>query len=64
MTEQIYNIDAYKKEIKSTIVEIIEDSFVVDKTIFFPGGGGQPKAAWILNFLHYQPSLQKKLRQK
>ena len=42
MTEQIYNIDAYKKEIKSTIVEIIEDYFVVDKTIFFPGGGGQP----------------------
>ncbi|MDP7196461.1 MAG: alanyl-tRNA editing protein, partial [SAR202 cluster bacterium] len=42
MTEQIYNIDAYKKEIKSTIIEIIEDYFVVDKTIFFPGGGGQP----------------------
>ena len=42
MTEQIYNIDAYKNEIKSTIVEILEDYFVVDKTIFFPGGGGQP----------------------
>ena len=49
MTEQIYNIDAYKKEIKSTIVEIIDDYFVIDKTIFFPGGGGQPNDFGLIN---------------
>ena len=42
MTEQIYNSDAYKKELKSKIIEINEDHVVLDKTIFFPGGGGQP----------------------
>ena len=42
MTEQIYNSDAYKQELESKIIEINEDYIVLDKTIFFPGGGGQP----------------------
>jgi misacylated tRNA(Ala) deacylase len=42
MTEQIYNSDAYIKELDSKIIEVNEDHIVLDKTIFFPGGGGQP----------------------
>ncbi|MBL07141.1 MAG: Ala-tRNA(Pro) hydrolase [Chloroflexi bacterium] len=42
MTEQIYNSDAYIKELQSKIIEINQEYIVLDKTIFFPGGGGQP----------------------
>lgn len=42
MTEQIYNSDAYIKELESKIIEVNEDNIVLDRTIFFPGGGGQP----------------------
>lgn len=42
MTKQIYNSDAYIKELDSKIIEVNEDHIVLDKTIFFPGGGGQP----------------------
>ncbi|MAU24225.1 MAG: alanyl-tRNA editing protein [Dehalococcoidia bacterium] len=42
MTEQIYNSDAYIKELESKIIEVNMDHIVLDKTIFFPGGGGQP----------------------
>ncbi|MCH2305288.1 MAG: alanyl-tRNA editing protein [SAR202 cluster bacterium] len=42
MTEQIYNSNAYQKEIQSEIIDIGEDYLILDKTIFFPGGGGQP----------------------
>ena len=42
MTEQIYNSNAYQKEIQSEIIDVGEDYLILDKTIFFPGGGGQP----------------------
>ena len=34
MTEQIYNSDAYQKEIQSEIIDIGEDYLILDKTIF------------------------------
>ncbi|MEM3180971.1 MAG: alanyl-tRNA editing protein [Candidatus Micrarchaeaceae archaeon] len=42
MTEKIYLYDAYAKEVDSRIERIIGNSLVIDKTIFYPGGGGQP----------------------
>ena len=50
MTEQIYNSDAYQKEIQSEIIDIGEDYLILDKTIFFPGGGGQPNDLGHLSF--------------
>tara|TARA_B100000579_G_C22768756_1_gene822888 strand:+ start:134 stop:865 length:732 start_codon:yes stop_codon:yes gene_type:complete len=50
MTEQIYNSDAYQKEIQSEIIYIGEDYLILDKTIFFPGGGGQPNDLGHLSF--------------
>ena len=44
--EKLYYIDQYIKEFTAEIEEIIEKDnkfhVVLDKTAFFPGGGGQP----------------------
>ncbi|MDC7242996.1 MAG: alanyl-tRNA editing protein [Sphaerochaetaceae bacterium] len=37
-----YYIDPYKKELKAQIVDIKENKIYLDKTIFYPEGGGQP----------------------
>ena len=46
MTEKLYYSDPYIKEAKANIIDIIEENgkieIVLDKTIFYPEGGGQP----------------------
>jgi len=40
MTELLFQQDSYLKEFEAKIVEIIEDSVILDKTAFAPKGGG------------------------
>lgn len=52
MTEKIYSTEAYAREMAATVVGTNrEDSrILLDKTVFYPGGGGQPHdvgAIWI-----------------
>jgi misacylated tRNA(Ala) deacylase len=44
MTELSYQTDAYLQEFEANITAVIADSraVVLDKTAFYPGGGGQP----------------------
>ena len=47
MTEMLYQTDAYIKEFAATVVEhsfgeAVERGVVLDRTAFYPGGGGQP----------------------
>jgi misacylated tRNA(Ala) deacylase len=43
MTELLYQTDSYLREFDATVVAIADDGGVIlDKTAFFPGGGGQP----------------------
>jgi len=44
MTELLYQTDAYLQEFDASIASTIEESraVVLDKTAFYPGGGGQP----------------------
>jgi misacylated tRNA(Ala) deacylase len=44
MTELLAHIDAYLKEFEATVVAVNteENAVVLDKTAFYPGGGGQP----------------------
>ncbi len=43
MTDLLYHTDSYLKETKAKVVSTDGDgSVVLDKTIFYPGGGGQP----------------------
>jgi len=42
MTEQLYETDAYVKEFDAVVTEQVEGGVVLDRTAFYPGGGGQP----------------------
>lgn len=42
MTELLFHTDSYLKELKTKVVAIEDDAVVLAKTIFYPGGGGQP----------------------
>ena len=43
MTNLLYLVDSYLKEADATVISVKDGKFVVlDKTIFYPNGGGQP----------------------
>ena len=44
MTERIYSTRAYERAMKAKIVELNRDDgrVLLDRTVFYPGGGGQP----------------------
>ena len=43
MTERIYSTDQYAREVAATIMDVDPDGRVLlDRTVFYPGGGGQP----------------------
>lgn len=42
MTELLYSTDAYVKEFAATVVDHFEGGVILDRTAFYPGGGGQP----------------------
>jgi misacylated tRNA(Ala) deacylase len=42
MTELLYQMDSYLREFDSKVIDIVGDGVVLDRTAFYPGGGGQP----------------------
>lgn len=42
MTELVYLTDAYAREFQATVVRTDGQAVVLDRTAFYPGGGGQP----------------------
>ena len=42
MTRKLYYEDAYLKEAKAKVLEIRDKALLLDQTIFYPTGGGQP----------------------
>ncbi len=44
MTELLYQTDSYLREFEASVVEVHQDehAVVLDRTAFYPGGGGQP----------------------
>lgn len=42
MTEQLYHSDAYMKQFEATVTGVSERGVQLDRTAFYPGGGGQP----------------------
>ncbi len=44
MTELLYQTDAYLQEFKASVASVLEQerAVVLDRTAFYPGGGGQP----------------------
>jgi misacylated tRNA(Ala) deacylase len=48
MTELLHLSDSYLREFSATVVEAGEDGVVLDRTAFYPQGGGQPSDTGIL----------------
>ena len=42
MTIELFRNNSYLKELNATICEIVPDGLILDQTIFYPEGGGQP----------------------
>ena len=42
MTEALYHTDAYLKEFDATVTAVDGNKIALDRTAFYPGGGGQP----------------------
>ncbi len=44
MTDRIYSTDAYAAQMRATVVGVDQDDgrILLDRTVFYPGGGGQP----------------------
>ena len=43
MTDLLFHKDSYLQSTNATVIKILEDNgIVLDRTVFYPGGGGQP----------------------
>jgi misacylated tRNA(Ala) deacylase len=50
VTDLLYQTDSYLREFVATVLDSVENGVVLDRTAFFPGGGGQPNDAGWLEF--------------
>ena len=48
MTELLYQTDAYRKEFTARVVAQDQTGVLLDRTAFYPGGGGQPADTGLL----------------
>jgi misacylated tRNA(Ala) deacylase len=50
MTDLLYQVDGYLKDCQATVTQVDEDGrrLALDRTIFYPGGGGQPADAGLI----------------
>lgn len=42
MTELLYHADSYIREFDAQVTDVVDGGVVLDRTAFYPGGGGQP----------------------
>ena len=50
MTEDLFRHDAYLRECEARVLAVEEDAIVLDRTVFYPHGGGQPGDTGIIRW--------------
>ncbi|MBW3536986.1 MAG: alanyl-tRNA editing protein, partial [Actinobacteria bacterium] len=50
MTEQLHQRDAYMRTFRATVAKVHDGAVVLDRTAFYPTGGGQPHDTGVLVF--------------
>jgi misacylated tRNA(Ala) deacylase len=48
MTEELAGRDAYLRETEASVVDVLDEGIVLDRTVFYPRGGGQPGDTGVL----------------
>ena len=48
MTQTVFRDDAYRRECTAHVVRVEDDAVVLDRTVFYPLGGGQPGDSGVL----------------
>jgi misacylated tRNA(Ala) deacylase len=66
LTEELYLLDSYLKEFNAKITKIENEgkNIYLDRTAFFPGGGGQPNDEGLLLFNNEKYKIDKVSRDK
>ncbi len=49
MTEPLYLKDSYLKEFIAKLIALHKNSIEIDKTVFYPTGGGQPNDTGVIS---------------
>ena len=50
MTEHLYQTDSYLREFDAVVTGVDGQAVALDRTSFYPGGGGQPHDAGLLTW--------------
>ena len=50
MTDDLYSRDAYLRTCDAAVVDVRDDGVVLDRTVFYPRGGGQPGDTGVLRW--------------
>ena len=50
MTEELFRDDSYLRDCDATVVAVADDTLILDRTVFYPLGGGQPGDTGTLSF--------------
>lgn len=50
MTELLYQTDSYIRDFEALVTQVVDNGVVLNRTAFYPGGGGQPYDVGTLEF--------------
>jgi len=50
MTEELFREDSYLKSAEATVLAVTDAGIVLDRTVFYPSGGGQPGDSGVLKW--------------
>ncbi len=59
MTDLLYQTDAYMQKFVAEVIAVQDDALVLDRTAFYPGGGGQPADRGVIRWHNHDYKLSK-----